>query len=120
VARVCGTLPEDPAIRKLSRHVSIAATAVDGGYRSAVVSKSPEQFIERIGAVARQAKRARIVLLRMVETNYLTIDAARELILEARGLEAIFVASRNTARRRKRARQRSTAELPAGVSRRNP
>jgi hypothetical protein len=33
-----------------------------------------------------------------------TIEAARELILEARGLEAIFAASRNTARRRKRAR----------------
>jgi hypothetical protein len=36
----------------------------------------------------------------MVRANHVTIDAARELILEARGLEAIFVASRNTARRK--------------------
>jgi hypothetical protein len=107
-------------IQKLSRRVSIAATTVDDAYRSAIVSKSPQQFIERIGTVARHAKRARILLLRMVEANYLTIEAARELILQARGLEAIFVASRNTAKRRQAARQRSTAELPASVSRRNP
>jgi hypothetical protein len=57
-----------------------------------------------MSAVARNARRARTLLQDMVRANHITIEAARELILEARGLEAIFVASRNTARRRKRAR----------------
>jgi len=52
-------------------------------------------------------------LLRMVELNHLTIDLARDLILESRGLEAILAASRDTARRRKRARAvRPTAAGP--------
>jgi hypothetical protein len=84
----------------------MAATAVVIGYRAACVSKSPEQFIENISAVARQAKRARRMLLGLVQDNHLSIDTARELILEAKGLEAIFAASRDTAKRRKATRQR--------------
>jgi hypothetical protein len=80
------------------------STAVDIGYRAACVSQSPDQFIVHMSAVARNAGRARTRLQDMVRANHITIEAARELILEARGLEAIFVASRNTARRRKRAR----------------
>jgi four helix bundle protein len=105
-AAICEELPEDPTARKLGRQVSEAATAVYIGYRAACVSKSPEQFVVNISVVARHAKRVRRMLLALVQANHLSIETARELILEARGLEAIFTASRNTAKRRKAARQR--------------
>jgi four helix bundle protein len=105
-AAICEELPEDPTARKLGRQVSAAATAVYIGYRAACVSKSPEQFVVNISAVARHAKRVRRMLLALVQANYLAIETARELILEARGLEAIFTASRKTARRRKAARRK--------------
>jgi predicted TIM-barrel enzyme len=111
VARICGGLPDDPAARKLGRRVSVASTAVDTGYGAACVSKSAEQFIVSISEVARQAKRARTLLLALVQANQLSIETARALILEAKALESIFAASRNTAKRRKTARgnRRSTA-----------
>jgi len=81
------------------------------GYRDTCSSSSPEQFISGISAVTRHTKKAKASLVLLVELDHLSIGAARELILEARGLEAIFVASRNTAKRRAHRRM---------VSRRNP
>jgi four helix bundle protein len=107
IAAICEELPDEPAARKLARRVSVAATAVATGYRAACVSKSPEQFIMSMSAVARHAKRARRMLLALVQDNYLSIEIARELLLEAKGLEAMFAASRNTAKRRRAARQRA-------------
>jgi hypothetical protein len=106
VSDLCGDLPSDRGVRKVARRVSAASTAVDIGYRAACVSQSADQFIVHMSAVARNARRARTLLQDMVRANQVPIEAARELILGARGLEAIFVASRNTARRRKAARDR--------------
>ena len=50
--------------------------------------------------------------------NYVSLEASRDLILEARGLEAILVVSRNTARRRRTARQRGASA--AGRFAKNP
>jgi hypothetical protein len=100
---ICAQLPDQPAARTLGRRVSIAATAVDTSYRAACVSTSPDQFIEHVSAVVRHAKRARTLLLDLVQTNHLSIDVARELIIAGRGLERIFTAARNTARRRRTA-----------------
>ena len=105
VTRICGEWPGDPAAKKQARRVSVASTAVATGYGAACVAKSPEHFIASISAVARHAKRARASLLALVQANHLSIETARELILEAKALESIFTASRNTARRRKTARE---------------
>lgn len=56
-----------------------------------------------MGAVARHAKRSRTLLLDLVQGSHVSIDTAREVM---KGLEAIFAASRSTARRRKAARER--------------
>ena len=74
------------------------------GYKDVCASSSPEKFISGISAVAIQAKRTRASLQLLLQLNHVTIEAARDLLFEARGLEAIFVASRNTAKRRHRAR----------------
>ena len=111
VVRLCEQLTPAASSKRIVRNLINASSAMRIGYRDACSSSSPEQFLSRISAVARHAKRARTCLVLLVELNHISIDAAREVILDGRGLEAIFTASRNTAKRRARKRM---------VSRRNP
>jgi len=50
--------------------------------------------------VARQAKKTKAALMLLAQLGYAPIASIRELIIEARRLENIFVSSRNTAKRR--------------------
>ena len=84
---------------------------VEAGYRHACASATPAQFVSRISVVARNAKKAKASLMLLAQLGYVQIDAAREAIIEARALESIFAASRNTAKRRQSGRP---------VSRRQP
>jgi hypothetical protein len=62
-------------------------------------------------------------LVTLVQLNHLDIAIARETILEARALEAIFTASRNTAKRRQRGRlvsRRNPSERAARAANRKP
>jgi four helix bundle protein len=111
VERLLKQIPDAMTARKLATTITTATTAMQTGYREACASSSPEEFIKRIALVTRKAKRVKASLVLLVELDHLNIDGARETILEARALEAIFTASRNTARRRQRGRL---------VSRRNP
>jgi len=73
---------------------------MDDGYRHACSSASPTEFISRISTVARQAKKTKAALMLLAQLGYAPIASIRELIIEARRLENIFVSSRNTAKRR--------------------
>jgi len=90
--------------RKLALTMINACTGMDSGYRHTCASRSPEEFIERISAVVRHAKRTKATLMLLTQLDYLPIAATRELIFEASGLEHIFVASRNTAKKNHRTR----------------
>jgi hypothetical protein len=81
-----------------------ATKEMDAGYRHACASASPTDFISRISAVARHAKKTKASLMLLTQLDYVPITKTRDLILQARGLENIFVTSRNTAKRRYRAR----------------
>jgi hypothetical protein len=109
--RLLNKIPDAATAHKLSQAIKTSSVAMHAGYRDACASSSPEQFISRISAVARNAKKTKAGLVLLVQLNHLDIDIARATILEARALEAIFTASRNTAKRRQRGRL---------VSRRNP
>jgi len=91
--------PASPAGKTLLGNVSAAAWDVSA-------AGSREGFVRGMSAVAQNAKRARALLQDFVALQHTTIDETRELILEARGLEAIFRASLNTARRRAAAARR--------------
>jgi hypothetical protein len=93
------------------RTLIAVSTAIESGYRDTCASSSPEKFIAGIAAVARNAKKAKTALVLLVQLNLMAIEVVRDLILEARGLEAIFMASKKTAKKRARGRM---------VSRRNP
>ena len=90
--------------RKLALAMVKACKQMDAGYRHTCMSTSPDEFIERISAVARHAKRTKATLMLLTQLDYLPIAETRELIFEARGLENIFVASRNTAKKNHRKR----------------
>src|SRR6188768_579026 len=86
---------------KLAVSMIKACKAMDAGYREACASSSPDEFMSRISHVARLAKRTKATLMLLAQLDYLSIESVRELIVEARGLESIFTASRNTAKRRR-------------------
>jgi len=88
--------------RKLAGSMVKACSEMDAGYRHACASSTPKEFISRISHVARQAKRTKATLMLLAQLEYLPIASVRELIFEARGLENIFVASRNTSKRRRK------------------
>lgn len=111
VARLCEQVTVTPSSQRIVRNLTTASAAMQTGYRDTCASSSPERFILRISAAARHAKRATACLVLLLELNHVSIEEAREVILEARGLQAIFTASRNTAKRRAQKRM---------VSRRTP
>jgi hypothetical protein len=90
--------------RKLALTMIKPCTEMDRGYRQTCDSRSPDEFIQRISAVARHAKRTKATLMLLTQLDYLPIGETREVICEARSLENIFLASRNTAKKHHRTR----------------
>ena len=95
--------------RKLAGKMITACRQMDANYRHACASSSPDEFISRISQVTNNAKRTKATLMLLAQLDYLSIESVRELIVEARGLENIFSASRNTAKRRRRWTTRASA-----------
>ena len=90
---------------QIRRALLAAARQSCNGYRDVCVSSSPDEFIERISFVARKAKRTVALLVLLVQLDYIRIEQVRELIIEARALERILTAAKNTSRRRQRQRR---------------
>lgn len=103
-ATLCERLPADPSAQRTGKKLLVASKAVVVGYKDVCASSTPEKFISGISEVAKQAKRARADVQMLLQLNHVTIEACRDLLLEARALEAIFRASRNTAKKRQKAR----------------
>ena len=119
VSGLASQVRDGPSAPKVFKALVMAASAVATGYKDACASSSPDQFIAAISAVARNAKKAKASLVMLVQLDHISIDVAREVILEAKALEAIFVASRNTAKKRARGRmapRRNLSERAAEAS----
>src|SRR4051812_49142149 len=101
-AALCNRRSPHPRAPRTAEKMLAAAKALVVGYKDVCASASPEKFISGISVVAREAKRARGNLQMLLQLNHVTIESARDVLLEARALEAIFRASRNTAKRRSR------------------
>ena len=74
-------------------------------YQLATACNSVEQFIEHLSVAARKMRRCVAGLVLLVELDFVAIESTREVIIEARALAAILIASRNTAKRRLHHRQ---------------
>jgi hypothetical protein len=77
---------------------------MEAGYCHACASASPDEFTRRISEVAIHARRTKALLMLLAQLGYIPVPDIRELIIEARGLENILIASRNTAKKRQRSR----------------
>ena len=115
---LCAGTALSPSAKRVVCRLTSASTGLDVSYTAAWAVTWADDFLPHISAAARHAKRARQLLQDLAHMNYVRPETARELIHEARGLEAILVASRNTARRRRDARQRGA--LAAGRFAKNP
>ena len=119
VSRLASQVTDGPSAQKIFKALVVAANEIATGYKDACASSSPDQFIAQISVVARNAKKAKASLVMLVQLDHISIDVAREAILEAKALEAIFVASRNTAKKRARGRmtpRRTPSERAAQAS----
>jgi len=108
VFALCDRLPAEPDAQRVAARLRACCAAVVAGYSDVCASPSPEKFIAAIALVARQAKRAKAHLQMLLQLDHVTIESARDILLEARALEAIFRASSTTARKRQRARLTGT------------
>jgi len=101
---VAATFDTTASSKRLLRRLTTATTGVATSYGQACSAGGRDSFIVHVSAAARHAKRAKQILQELTQLNCAGIDTTRELILEARGIEAILSASKNTAKRRKAAR----------------
>ena len=118
VNSLCDRLPTEASAQRIGRKLRASVKAIAVGYKDVCVSRSPEEFMARISVVARESKRARAHVQMLLQLNHMTIEATRDVLLEARALEAIFRKSRDTAKRRRALSKRAHGERMD--SRRNP
>jgi four helix bundle protein len=118
VIKFCESLPRTMAAQGIAEQLVDSAGSTDSNYRATCRSRSPDEFISKIGVAAEEADESKGWLELLVRSNHVTREQARPLIQEAHELVAIFVASRKTAQRRKAERDRLKKEAAAAARRR--
>jgi len=74
------------------------STSVASNYRAACIAQSKASFISKLSIVIEEADESYFWLEFIIDENLLKIILVEPLLLEAKELTAIFVASRKTAR----------------------
>ena len=115
VIRFCRRLPRTDEARVISWQLLRAGTAVGANYRAVCRFRSDKDFISKLGVVIEEADEAAFWLELLSDAGIVTAPATKILYREADELIRIFVASRETARRNRRAKLRgqSTKSLTA-------
>jgi four helix bundle protein len=98
VIKLCEELPKSRAAASISEQLLDSAGGTDSNYGAACKARSTDEFIAKIGVAAEEADESKRWLVRLVDANLCTADAAKDLIQEAHELTSIFVASGKTAR----------------------
>lgn len=113
VITFCENLPRSLAAQRIAEQLIDSSGSTDSNYRATCRSRSPDEFIAKIGLAAEEADESKGWLELLVRSNHVSVDQARDLIQEAHELVAIFVASRKTAQRRKEERERLKKQAQA-------
>jgi four helix bundle protein len=93
----CAAVPESLLTRDILEQLLDSAGATDSNYRAACRSRSPREFLAKIGVAAEEADESKGWLELLVASKQATTETAGALIQEADELTAIFVKSRKTA-----------------------
>ena len=104
VVRFCRTLPRTEEAKIVSRQLLRSGTGVGSSYRAACRPRSDADFIAKLGTAIEEADESGFWLEILVEADIVKSRATHALYDECDQLTRILVASRETARRRSRAR----------------
>jgi len=99
-------LPKNEEGRTLGRQLLRAGTGVGANYRAACRPRSDADFIAKLGTVIEECDETAFWLEMMLEVRLTAAHQVNELLEEADELTRIFVASRETVRRRLRQNKR--------------
>jgi len=99
--RLFQALPKTEEARVIGRQLLRSATSVAANYRAAGRARSKAEFIAKIGIVVEEADETLLWLELLKETGIPTEFATAPLLREATELVSMFVASRQTATRRR-------------------
>jgi four helix bundle protein len=102
VLRLFRSLPNCPESKIVGQQLLRAATSVAANYRAACRAKSGADFVFKLGIVEEEADETVFWLQFLVDSRMVREVRLKDLIEEARQLTAIFVASRETAKRNNR------------------
>ena len=92
----------------LGRQLLRAATSIGANYRAVCRPRSDADFVAKLGIVIEECDESAYWLELLAEAGCVQIKRIRGLLNEADELTRIFVASRETARRRLRAKGRNS------------
>jgi four helix bundle protein len=115
VIKFCESLPKGAVCQGIVTQLTDAAGATDSNYRATCRSRSPDEFIAKVGVAAEEADECKGWLELLVRSGFTTEEAAGGSIKEADELTAIFVASRKTAERRKAEREAMRKQMLAST-----
>jgi four helix bundle protein len=103
VIRLVRRLPRTEECRIIGRQLLRAGTSVGANYRAACRSKSDPHFIDKLSYVIEEADESGYWIEILVAAKNVSAQSIQTLYEEAEALTRIFVASRETVRRRLRA-----------------
>jgi four helix bundle protein len=112
VIKLCDSLPKTDAGRTISRQLLRSGTSVAANYRAVGRARSQAEFLAKVGVVIEEADESVFWLELLAEGGMVPEHRLGELTLEANELVAIFVASRQTARRTSMKRSRKVFAPP--------
>jgi four helix bundle protein len=99
VIKLVESLPSDQTCRILGKQFLRSGTSVGANYRAACRSKSPADFISKMGTVEEEADESGYWMELLVEAGKVKSAKLSALLQEAGELTAIAVSSINTARK---------------------
>ncbi len=102
VLKLVQSLPQNQLARHISGQLMRSGTSVAANYRAACRAKSNADFIAKMGIVEEEADESIFWIELLIDTDLVVRERVENLLDEANQLVAIFVASINTARGRKR------------------
>jgi len=118
VIKSCRQLPRTDEARTIKWQLLRCGTSVGSNYRAVCRCRSDKDFIAKLGTVIEEADETAFWLELLVEADIVTLPTIERLHSEADELTRIFVASRETARRNRRARR--AAKRPNRTTPRTP
>ena len=98
IMKLCQSLPDDLAGRRICDQLFRAGTSVGANYRSACRSRSKADFISKLGIVLEEADESLYWMEIVAETKQISPSLLNPLLKEANEIVAIIVASIHTSR----------------------